>query len=306
MLVARLTKALKAAEQAENEQAEEALDTSTATVRTDDGEVEEDVSPEDGEVPDMSDMIVIDEVCDPSKTKSDETEKDAAPATAEVALPVVAAPPKLSSKEIKALERRYSLPETPQIIVHPSKTAKGGKFDCTAMSLSLLLDYRPEDTKEHSFEVSLFAELFNEMLMRDAGYNIYKALYTLPEKKEATTTSEGKKKAAGDEEKPPSSTDGDGGENKDGKEDNNAKAKEDKKGDKAAALVVAAEKEKKRTVTVNPDLLMSFVYFDQTHCGYILSKDVEDLLCAIGLSLSRAQIRKVVKKMVASDSLYYR
>lgn len=50
------------------------------------------------------------------------------------------------------------------------------------MSLSLLLDYRPEDSKEHSFEVSLFAELFNEMLMRDFGFNIYKALYTLPDK----------------------------------------------------------------------------------------------------------------------------
>jgi hypothetical protein len=25
--------------------------------------------------------------------------------------------------------------------------AKSGKFDCTVMSLSVLLDYRPEDTK---------------------------------------------------------------------------------------------------------------------------------------------------------------
>ncbi len=50
-------------------------------------------------------------------------------------------------------ERRYNLPDNPAIVVHPSATAKGGKFDCTVMSLSLLLDYRPEDNKEHSFEV---------------------------------------------------------------------------------------------------------------------------------------------------------
>lgn len=45
------------------------------------------------------------------------------------------------------MEKRYTLPETSHIIVHPSKTAKSGKFDCTVMSLSVLLDYRPEDTK---------------------------------------------------------------------------------------------------------------------------------------------------------------
>ena len=52
------------------------------------------------------------------------------------------------------LEKRYTLPEHPAIIVHPHATAKSGKFDCTVMSLSVLLDYRPEDNKEHSFEVN--------------------------------------------------------------------------------------------------------------------------------------------------------
>jgi len=36
--------------------------------------------------------------------------------------------------------------------------------------------------QEHSFEVSLFAELFNEMLMRDAGFRIYRALYDYAER----------------------------------------------------------------------------------------------------------------------------
>jgi len=60
---------------------------------------------------------------------------------------------KLDDVQKRRLEKQYTLPEHPHLIVHPSKTAKSGKFDCTSMSLSLLLDYRPEDTKEHSFEV---------------------------------------------------------------------------------------------------------------------------------------------------------
>jgi LAIKA domain len=56
-------------------------------------------------------------------------------------------------KERECWERKYTLPETPHIVVHPSPTAKSGRFDCSVMSLSVLLDYRPEDNKEHSFEV---------------------------------------------------------------------------------------------------------------------------------------------------------
>lgn len=50
-------------------------------------------------------------------------------------------------RERSSLEKRYALPEPSHIIVHPSRIAKSGKFDCTVMSLSVLLDYRPEDTK---------------------------------------------------------------------------------------------------------------------------------------------------------------
>ena len=85
-------------------------------------------------------------------------------------------------RERAVRERRYTLTGGPSILVHPSSTAKGGKFDCTSMSLSVLLDYRPDDNKEHTFEVSLFAELFNEMLMRDFGFHIYKCLVQAPEK----------------------------------------------------------------------------------------------------------------------------
>lgn len=65
------------------------------------------------------------------------------------------------------------------------RSAKSGKFECSVMSLSVLLDYRPEDNKEHMFEVSLFAESFNEMLMRDFGFTIYKKVHRAAKQKEA-------------------------------------------------------------------------------------------------------------------------
>lgn len=43
-------------------------------------------------------------------------------------------------------------------------------------------------------------------------------------------------------------------------------------------------------VTFNKDLLMAFVYFDQSHCGYLLEKDLEEIMYTLGLHLSRAQV----------------
>lgn len=60
-------------------------------------------------------------------------------------------------QERQRRERRYVLPDEPTIIVHPNWAAKNGKFDCSIMSLSVLLDYRLEDNKEHSFEVRITA-----------------------------------------------------------------------------------------------------------------------------------------------------
>lgn len=56
-------------------------------------------------------------------------------------------------------ERRYILPDEPTILVNPNWAAKNGKFDCSVMSLSVLLDYRLEDNKEHSFEVWIISIL---------------------------------------------------------------------------------------------------------------------------------------------------
>lgn len=66
------------------------------------------------------------------------------------------------------------------------------------------------------------------------------------------------------------------------------------------------KKKKVKLYTYDPYLLLSFVYFDQTHCGYIFDKDIEELIYTLGLNLSRAQVRKLVQKVVTRDSLHYR
>lgn len=268
---------------------------------------------------DMSEVTVIDEYdstkCEDEKPLQKKKEE----------------PKKLDEKERHLIEKRYALPEPPQIVVHPSKVAKSGKFDCTVMSLSVLLDYRPEDTKEHSFEVSLFAELFNEMLTRDFGFNIYKAINYFPpvkakeeskeddKKKDAKSsdveTVDDDKAAAGEKKEP---------ETEAGKEDSKDGDKKDKKrhpedSDDSMANKSDRSRSKRRDkdgketkverpkyVTAFPDLLLSFVYFDQTHCGYIFEKDLEDLFYTIGLNLSRSQVRKLAEKFVTRDSFYYR
>ncbi|XP_039552144.1 cell division cycle and apoptosis regulator protein 1 isoform X6 [Passer montanus] len=258
-------------------------------------------------------------------------------------------------------ERRYILPDEPAIIVHPNWAAKSGKFDCSIMSLSVLLDYRLEDNKEHSFEVSLFAELFNEMLQRDFGVRIYKALISLPEredkkdKKSKKDERKEKKEEKDDETDDPKPKRRKSGDDKDKKEERDEKKKEDKRkddskdeeeteednnqeeydpmeaeeaedededrdeeemnkredrkeGNKHCKERASKDKEKDKTqmVTVNRDLLMAFVYFDQSHCGYLLEKDMEEILYTLGLHLSRAQVKKLLNKVVLRESCFYR
>uniref|UniRef100_A0A0L8HFD5 SAP domain-containing protein n=1 Tax=Octopus bimaculoides TaxID=37653 RepID=A0A0L8HFD5_OCTBM len=208
-------------------------------------------------------------------------------------------------KEQAMMERKYNLPDKPSIIVHPSTTAKGGKFDCTVMSLSVLLDYRQEDNKEHSFEVSLFAELFNEMLMRDFGFKIYKALVLAPEKKDEEKLKkksddksikekdlkkiEEEKSEKKKEEENPKEMNGNE-EDMEEDEPDDEDDDEDKKDRVGKRDRDEKKKEKKKFYTFDPALLLAFVYFDQNHTGYLLDKDIEEIMHTVGMQLSRAQV----------------
>lgn len=299
---------------AKEQKTSESIEETSEEKSKDEGETEMNIAEMD-----MSEVTIIDEY-DSTKCEEEKIEKPREKKKEE--------PRKLDEKERHQIEKRYQLPDSPQIMVHPSKTAKSGKFDCTVMSLSVLLDYRPEDTKEHSFEVSLFAELFNEMLTRDFGFNIFKAInYFPPIKAKEESKDDDKKKEVVVE-----LVDGEKSNEAEAKKESEVEVKEEiKDGDKKDkkrphaddsddSLATRSDRsrskrdkdgkdakvERPKYVTAFPDLLLSFTYFDQTHCGYIFEKDLEDLFYTLGLNLSRSQVRKMAEKFVTRDSLYYR
>ncbi|KAG8507414.1 Cell division cycle and apoptosis regulator protein 1, partial [Galemys pyrenaicus] len=220
-------------------------------------------------------------------------------------------------------------------------------------------DRKSEDDKE----VSLFAELFNEMLQRDFGVRIYKSLLSLPEKedkkekekKSKKDERKDKKEDRDDETDDPKPKRRKSGDDKDKKEERDERKKDDKRKDdskdddeteednnqdeydpmeaeeaedeeddrdeeeinkrddkrdinKYCKERPSKDKEKEKTqmITINRDLLMAFVYFDQSHCGYLLEKDLEEILYTLGLHLSRAQVKKLLNKVVLRESCFYR
>jgi len=48
--------------------------------------------------------------------------------------------------------------------------------------------------------------------------------------------------------------------------------------------------DKELLYTADRALLLACVYFDQSHAGYLLDKDTEDIIHTTGLQLSRAQV----------------
>ncbi|XP_026322034.1 cell division cycle and apoptosis regulator protein 1-like isoform X2 [Hyposmocoma kahamanoa] len=222
-------------------------------------------------------------------------------------------------KEKQSLKTRYELPSSPYIIVHPNAAAKGGKFNCSVATLSLLLDYRITDNKEHSFELFVFAELFNEMLMRDFGFYIYKTLYTIPENveevkevkeksEEKTDKKEAEKKDEKKEEKDKDTKDN----NKDKKDEKRDERRDSRKRERRESHSdderSGSPRRRSRGVDLPPDpyLLLSLVYFDTSRCGYINRKDLQNLFMSLGLHLSRSQIRSILEKVCIKDNFTYK
>ena len=166
----------------------------------------------------------------------------------------------------------------------------------------MLLDYRTDDNKEGTFEVSLFAELFNEMMTRDSAFKIYEALANAAEKPKEDKKKEDKKDEK-KEEKSAEVEEVNKGEATDHKSD---EPTEDKTEENREASVEITEEKEKVVITKNKKLLFGCSYFDQSHCGYIESKDVEDILLTLELELSRAEIKKIANKLASKDQVNYR
>ncbi|XP_072409944.1 cell division cycle and apoptosis regulator protein 1-like isoform X2 [Chiloscyllium punctatum] len=124
--------------------------------------------------------IEKDETAEQKEAAMEATEEDSSPAEEQKEDVEEKQPedPAVSSKQ----EPRCPLPAEPAVLVRPNCSAMGGNFGCSVLSLSMLRSYR-SDSKGYSFEVLWLAELFGEMLQRDFGYTIYKALLAFPERK---------------------------------------------------------------------------------------------------------------------------
>lgn len=85
------------------------------------------------------------------------------------------------------------LPQSPHILVNPSRTIKDGSFDCKLSSLSSLLDYNPSPTKEHAFELSVFAELFNHCVAHSHAVTIASTLSRINPADSLNPSAEGRK-----------------------------------------------------------------------------------------------------------------
>ena len=243
-------------------------------------------------------------------------------------------------KEKKAaLERHFGLSSlekaSPGLLVYPNRTAKAGKFDCKLMSLASLLDYRVEDSKEHSFEVSLFAEMFAEMLHRDSSFRVFKSILAAPEKESADKKKDESKESSkepkeGEEKKEEGKTEEkmdtttNGTTESDSKEEaaKEETKKEEPKKDEPAKDSASPKKEdsKKRKRSKSPDkkeekvilvkdpgLLLAYSVFDHNLCGYLYERDLEEILHFPALGLSRAQVQRLLKRLHSrGDSINYR
>lgn len=169
-----------------NEEASQDTETSTSD-ETGAGQEVPEKQAEEGKGDDGG-LMVVDEAKDDSESKDSEiTFVKPKPVEDNKAKHAITAAYKFPSKNHIHSKWLYliiinCIAEEHCILIHPNTKYKSGKFDCSVMSLSVLLDYRIDDNKEGTFEVSLFAEVFNEMLMRDSSFKIYKAIVQAPEK----------------------------------------------------------------------------------------------------------------------------
>ena len=160
-------------------------------------------------------------------------------------------------------------------------------------------------------KVSIFAEMFLEMLARDFAFRIYCAVVeakgNLKLKEEAGTRVEDhdKKKDVSDRkslEPPLKKYRSDSSLNKKDFEPYTCKKNEDaKKSDNLYHKVqlIASDIEKQimlsdskgPMVTVEPYLLLAFTFFDDGRSGYLYDDEFEEIIGLLDLNLSRAQVR---------------
>ena len=204
-------------------------------------------------------------------------------------LPEVTPEKKEESEPPAEVEAEKPLPkffDKPKILAYPNRAAKSGKFDCSVRSLHSLLGYKSDDLKESTFEISLFAELFHERIMRDQGFKIFQSISSISDEKAAAQREREKEYQRHRGEPPAKKTKSESPNrvSKEREEDEEGE-KEEEEEEESEALVP-----KKAPKVPDAHLVFAFTYFDVNRCGYLEQKDIEDLFSILGLHLSRRLI----------------
>jgi len=133
-----------------------------------------------------------------AETRENEEEKNDGAAVGddceEGELPETASP--LLKTKKKPTNKVVQMPSEPRVLFIGLNNQKL-RLKTMSISLDGLLDYNESDVEEATFELSLFAETMHEMLSRDAGITIYKALMQKPWEKEIVDRSDDGKEDQG-------------------------------------------------------------------------------------------------------------
>lgn len=185
------------------------------------------------------------------------------------------------------------LPPAPDpCLLVTTKADRKGRPQSQTISLDGLLDYDDSDTLEETFEVSLFAELFKDMLHQRFGEEVLQLLKNLPE----LVSADKKRKRA----------------DKDDRSSKKPKAELEKQEEAvaldatAAAPAVAEEgvkAEEKRKL--KEEELAAFQFFDRSSHGYVRVELLEGVLHSLGQNLSLAEVKQLLVKLGESSRCQY-
>ncbi|PRW20657.1 SWI SNF-related matrix-associated actin-dependent regulator of chromatin subfamily A 1 isoform X1 [Chlorella sorokiniana] len=211
-------------------------------------------------------------------------------------------------------------PPTEKLILHPAGSAvdKKGRSLLKAESLDALLDYDDEDNREGSFEVALFAELFQEMLQQRFGRAILRALDAIDAAKPKRSSSrrDGKDEGKEDSKAAPGSASKKRERSAEpaGADVEMADAEKQQAAD-AADSTAAAKRQKTEAAAeggaasaangVNENLLTACRFYDRDCAGYLADEDLEEIAYMVSDSLSRKRVQGLVDSVTKRSKFSY-
>merc|ERR1711974_571524 len=207
----------------------------------------------------------------------------------------------------KKNKKRKDGPSTACFVLRPKKN-KEGRRNSMPISLHGLLEYDSTDTAEQTFEVSLMAEVFQEMLI----YTMAKRLLAFllerqknpPPPQKASILSKASQTAAAPaaskkeevEEYDPTNPALTSTNPEDNSEDSTESEEDEQPAEESPPAPAKPSKE----------VLEAFKFFDDTRAGFLKQPDVELALLSLDAGLSKHQARKLVNLIADRDSkLYY-